>query len=197
MWTNPQLDWFIQTNIRPGKPFFILIDRTEDSRVEEGGVFCSLCRCMLDILEWTKRVVKLQMSDHFTTSLQVPDPCVMRCWWHRAVFGWSRGDVNVLGRNKGLLVFVFCLNPSERNRQTWYYRCPVLISIFLSVHLILDPQQHLLHSPQLKGEMRQSVSATVSRDTSTIYMFGKCVNRLCSLCVQTNYLHMTAKTTNQ
>lgn len=50
--------------------------------------------------------------------------------------------------------FVFCWNPSGREMCTQQDGRPVLIGVFLSVHLILDPLQHLLHPPQLWRERR-------------------------------------------
>lgn len=69
--------------------------------------------------------------------------------------GWTRQDVSVTARNKGFLGALFI--PVKESVNC----CPMLIGIFLSVHLILDPFQHLLHSPQLWGDMRQILVSTI------------------------------------
>lgn len=109
---------------------------------------------MRETLERIKGVVELQMSEHLTTSSQVPDPCVTCYWWGWVVFGWARRDVNVLERNKGFLgvSFFYFLSQLKRESVTVVL---MLIGIFLSVHLILDPLQHVLHPPQLWREMTQ------------------------------------------
>lgn len=79
---------------------------------------------------------------------------VMCCWWGWAVVAWTCRDVKVLEKNKSFLGCLFFFHPGERETWSQHDCSPVLIGFFLSVHLILDPLQHLLHPPQLWPERR-------------------------------------------
>lgn len=136
MWLN-KVSLPLQSTKQTNKPVYLLIILSFWQKTAEWRVFRSSGVIMSERI---KGVVKLQTSYHLLAGPW--STCVTCCRWGWVVVGWTREDVNVLERNKGFFFSSF--------RDC----CPVLIGVFLSVHLILDPLQHLLHPPQLWGETR-------------------------------------------